>query len=167
MTNALTSFFKNAKKEFMTGYRLGDMQRQVKDGTVDTWVTEVTRHLIPHTIIPNSEHQAYIEDDKSMLYIRLNEEDLTQLAQANTHTLKQAIQAIVAHEMGHVVDGRLAHLQQQIHQAMANDDKDTLTRLVLERENRAWTLGREFAIDSSMYEGLNRANIRLYKEQLS
>lgn len=162
MKKKTAGLLSNIREELVTGFKLANMQRLIKDGTVDTWIKETTRNIVPYELKPDMEHIAYAEEDGSKIYIRLNEEDLKGLLDS-PYSFKQAVQATIAHEMGHIVDPNMYERHQRTLQAIDTQDIDTLATLLLEREHTAWTLGKQFSTDLPYYNTYNQLNIDAYQ----
>jgi len=145
----------------VAGVKYAKMKKAIRTGQVDGWIKEVTGSLVPYEIKSDIPTPAYIEDDRSKIYFRLSDEDLIQLA-LTKQSFKTTVQAVAAHEMGHAIDHDLEDIQEIVHQAIRERDYDTYKEMVLERERRAWRLGRQFAPDQAFFDKFNKNNLRAY-----
>lgn len=160
----LTAQLKAATTEIKKIFKLAKIERQVLNGTVDKWITEVTGGLVEHKIDDSISHVAYLGDD-DVIYIRLSSSELVELAGSN-EPFKDLVQAIIAHEMGHFVDPDLQHRQTLIDSAINLNDGRSFNSLVLEREHAAWELGKQFSKNLSYYDKYNQLNLNLYHQLL-
>lgn len=147
------------------GIRYAFMKRAIRTGKVDGWIQEVNSY-IPYEIKDTIPAPAYVEDDKSKMYIRISDQDLMSAAIAPIR-FKTAVQAIIAHEVGHVLDEDLDYIQQVIQQHIRNRNYESYRSMVLYREQRAWELGKKVAPNKAYYEKYNKTNMAKYKELMA
>lgn len=150
----------------VAGVRYANMKKALRKGQVNQWIDEVLDSTVDYEITPHIPVPAYIEDDKSKIYFRFNEQDLITLA-CSPQSFKDTVQALAAHELGHALDNFLGTLQKQIHLAQTLSDYDTYKRLVLEREQRAWNIGRDKAPNKAFFDTFNKRNMQVYRQVLA
>lgn len=148
----------------VSGYRLARAKRAIQSGTVDGWIKEITGN-VPYEIKSTIPTPAYIEDDKSKIWIRLSDNDIAQMALGTT-SFKVAIQSILAHEMGHYLDNKLEAIQEDVYKALRKKDTTLYRNAVLERETRAWAKGRALAPNKKYFDAYNKLNLKVYNQHL-
>lgn len=156
---------KNVVSETKMALKLANMKKQIANGTVDKWISESTKGIVPHKIDNSISHVAYLGDDK-VIYLRLNDEDLLS-ALKSRYSFKDSIQVVIAHEMGHVIDPHLEMRQKRIDTAITFNDKETACQLILEREKVAWHLGEQFCKNTSFYKEYNQLNMKTYLDLIN
>jgi hypothetical protein len=149
----------------VAGVRYANMKKALRTGEVDGWIQGVLGDIVPYEIKSDIEVPAFIKDDKSMVYFRFSDADLMTIAM-NPQSFKDTVQSIAAHELGHALDPELESIQEYVHHCVRTQDYDGFRRQVMDREQRAWDIGRQYAPNKKFFDKFNKQNMKVYAMQI-
>lgn len=78
----------------------------------------------------------------------------------------QVLTIMVCHELGHIKELRIdTELQDKLIRAVDSKDNDVINRFLLEREEKAWELGKQYVPQDLVveYDDLNKNCVDIYK----